>query len=238
VSFLSVLFLCSFCFAGGAVAASLLKRVRSTLRKLRPDDSIASPVDTLHYARKVGQFAAIAARGEIIFLGDSRVEYVDWNEVLERSDVCNRGISGDTTAGIVQRLQVSLPGVVRVCIVQAGVNDVWRGVPNNVIQQNYQQIIRCIVEEKRADVILTAIVLVDEQRAALNLEIAKLNTVLLAMCQNPGLHWLDLNETLAPAGYLESRFTDDGTHLTGEAYKAIAEPLRKSLEKVLAQRPA
>ena len=232
----SILLLVVFSFVAGLITAPLLKRARLALRRPKTTDSVASPVDKLHYARKTGQFALLPARGEITFLGDSRIEYADWNEVLGRSDISNRGISGDTTGGIAQRLSVSLAGRVSVCVLQAGVNDLWRGVPDDVLRQNYQQILRYIVEEKKADLIVTSVVFVDQARMALNARIASLNQILREMCQRPGLHWLDLNRTLAPAGYLEPRFTDDGTHFTGEAYQAIGELLRMSLEAVLAQR--
>ena len=233
MSLLAATFLALISFAAGVLATPLLRKVRSRLQRITPDSSVASPVDVLQYERKVGQFALFAPRGEIVCLGDSRVEHADWNEVLNTTETSNRGISGDTTAGIVKRLQASIPGPLKLCIVQAGVNDVWRGVPRDVISANYDEIIRYVVDEKRAQLLITAVVLVDEQRAQLNAEIAGLNTVLMERCQRPGVHWLDLNATLAPAGYLEPRFTDDGTHFTGAAYKAIAEPLRLSLARVL-----
>lgn len=188
----------------------------------------------LQYERKVGQFALFTPRSEIVCLGDSRVEHADWSEVLEMSDTANRGISGDTTSGVVKRLRASLPGRLKICIIQAGVNDLWRGVPPKLVRTNYEEIIRYVVDEKHAQLVVTAVVLVDKERAELNAKIANLNTMLLELCERPGVQWLDLNATLAPAGYLEPRFTDDGTHFTGEAYRAIAEPLRRSVAEVLA----
>jgi lysophospholipase L1-like esterase len=129
----------------------------------------------------------------------------------------------------VQRLEVSLRGTVTVCIVQAGVNDVWRGVPRRLIERNFEEMIRYVNGEKRAVLVVTAVVLVDAKRAALNAEIGLLNASLSQLCERSAVHWLDLNETLAPAGYLEPRFTDDGTHFTGEGYRAIADPLRRVL---------
>lgn len=52
------------------------------------------------------------------------------------------------------------------------------------------------------------------------------------------VHWLDLNHTLAPDGYLLPQFTDDGTHFTGAAYRAIAGPLCSALAEILAARSA
>ena len=41
----------------------------------------------------------------IIFLGDSQFEYANWNELLERDDVLNRGIAGDVVSGLIGRVE-------------------------------------------------------------------------------------------------------------------------------------
>jgi acyl-CoA thioesterase-1 len=56
-------------------------------------------------------------------------------------EVVNAGVSGDTSAGALSRLDWSLQGEVRVLIVALGGNDGLRGLPPEQLQQNLAQII-------------------------------------------------------------------------------------------------
>ena len=56
-------------------------------------------------------------------------------------EVVNQGVSGDTSAGGVSRLEWSLSGDVRVLVVELGGNDGLRGLPVDTTKQNIAQII-------------------------------------------------------------------------------------------------
>jgi acyl-CoA thioesterase-1 len=56
-------------------------------------------------------------------------------------DVVNAGVSGDTSAGGLRRLEWSLQGDVRVLVVALGGNDGLRGLPASELRQNLSQII-------------------------------------------------------------------------------------------------
>ena len=56
-------------------------------------------------------------------------------------EVVNQGVSGDTTAGGVSRLEYALNGDVRILIVELGGNDGLRGLPVDATKQNLAQII-------------------------------------------------------------------------------------------------
>ena len=68
-------------------------------------------------------------------------------------DVVNAGVSGDTSAGALSRLDWSLQGNVRVLIVALGGNDGLRGLPPEQLQQNLAQIIER-AQARRVEVIL------------------------------------------------------------------------------------
>ena len=54
---------------------------------------------------KVQQFRDYPdSKKDIIFLGNSITAGVDWNELLQNTNVRNRGISGDITFGLLERL--------------------------------------------------------------------------------------------------------------------------------------
>src|SRR4029077_18888970 len=56
-------------------------------------------------------------------------------------EVMNAGVSGDTSAGGLARLDWALQGDVRVLIVALGGNDALRGLPADQLQQNLAEII-------------------------------------------------------------------------------------------------
>ena len=100
--------------------------------------------------------APSAARPRIVFLGDSlsagygladKAQSVP--SLIQKHldaegynyEVVNQGVSGDTSAGGVSRLEWSLSGDVRVLVVELGGNDGLRGLPVETTRKNIAQII-------------------------------------------------------------------------------------------------
>lgn len=59
-----------------------------------------------------------------------------------RYEVVNAGVSGDTTAGGLRRLEWSLAGDARVLVVALGGNDALRGLPPAEMKRNLEEIVR------------------------------------------------------------------------------------------------
>ena len=69
-------------------------------------------------------------------------------------DVVNAGVSGDTSAGGLRRLDWSLDGNVRILVVELGANDGLRGLPVAEMKQNLKTIITA-AKRRGIDVLLT-----------------------------------------------------------------------------------
>ena len=96
-----------------------------------------------------------AAQPRIVFLGDSLT--AGYGLAKEESvpsliqmrlrsagypyDVINAGVSGDTSAGGLERLEWALQGNVKILIVALGGNDALRGLPADALAANLSQII-------------------------------------------------------------------------------------------------
>jgi len=78
---------------------------------------------------------------DIIFLGNSITARNDWNELLQMPNVRNRGISGDITFGVLDRLDEVIEGHPAKVFVLVGINDISRNIPDSVILHNYKRII-------------------------------------------------------------------------------------------------
>jgi len=99
--------------------------------------------------------ASRAARPRIVFLGDSLTAGLGLppdqsvpaliQQRLDEEDyeyaVVNAGVSGDTSAGGLNRLDWSLDGDVRVLVIELGANDGLRGLPPAAMKKNLAEII-------------------------------------------------------------------------------------------------
>jgi acyl-CoA thioesterase-1 len=112
-------------------------------------DTAAAPAGTTAHA------PAQAARPRVVFLGDSltaglglQVSEAYPTLVQQKIDaaglgyeVVNAGVSGDTSAGGLSRLDWALEGDVKVMLVALGGNDGLRGLPADELQKNLATII-------------------------------------------------------------------------------------------------
>ena len=111
---------------------------------------------------------AAASRPRIVFLGDSLtagygldVEQAVPSLVQKHLDaegykyeVVNAGVSGDTSAGGLRRLDWSLDGDVRILVLELGANDGLRGLPVADMKKNLKAVI-ATARERGIDVLLT-----------------------------------------------------------------------------------
>ena len=100
--------------------------------------------------------SAVAARPRIVVLGDSLTAGLGipaanaYPSLLQQRvdaeglnfDVVNAGVSGDTSAGGLSRLDWALQGDVRLLIVALGANDGLRGLPVEQLRRNLARIIQ------------------------------------------------------------------------------------------------
>lgn len=74
---------------------------------------------------------------EIIFLGNSITDGCNWSELLDEPRAKNRGISGDRTEGILDRLDEVLDSKPIKVFLMIGINDLGAGKSVNFIKMKY-----------------------------------------------------------------------------------------------------
>ena len=116
--------------------------------------SFLSPGNLLVLVRSVsilgilalGMALVVIARGIDVSMIAIMVVSVSWAFVITRAgypfEVVNAGVSGDTSAGGVRRLDWALEGNVRVLILALGANDGLRGLPVDQMKKNLEDIIQ------------------------------------------------------------------------------------------------
>ena len=124
--------------------------------------SVAPQAPQAPPAPKAPQAPLTATAPRIVFLGDSLTAGLGLaadrsfpsligKKLKERGldyDVINAGVSGDTSAGGVRRLDWSLEGDVRMLIVALGGNDALRGLPPREMKKNLAAILDRARERK------------------------------------------------------------------------------------------
>lgn len=169
---------------------------------------------------------ALPARpGAIVFLGDSLTDRGAWSEMFDDARIANRGIAGDTTAGILARapkIAAQRPAKVLLC---AGVNDLGAGDPIDAIAARYGAILDTFRRASPETALVCESVLPVRPPLApagmTNARIRALNEAIRRVAAERSCAFVDLWPALADAdGALPASFTLDGVHLTGAGYVA------------------
>lgn len=168
----------------------------------------------------------------IAMVGDSLTRQGDWIKVLGRKDVTNWGIPGYTTGQLAwtfKDLVRQQPGL-KVVFLSGGTNDLLLGVPPERIYQN--QVDAVGYWRTRGIVPVLQSVIFKRGDPKTNELIGEINTRLQAFCAAEGVDYLDLNTVLSSDGELRAEFTQEGTHLTPEAYPFWAKQVLRVLGKL------
>lgn len=167
------------------------------------------------------------AGGEVLFLGDSITEGGAWHEWFPDVQVLNRGISSDTTAGVLGRVNTALRGGPSKVFLLIGTNDIALKTPRAQSVENVAETVRRIRSGQNApEVILQSVM---PRKAKFATRIRELNHEYEKLAAGPGIQYLDLWPALSDNdGALRPEFTLDGLHLTGAGYRAwtrVLEPM-------------
>jgi lysophospholipase L1-like esterase len=162
--------------------------------------------------------------GAIVFLGDSLTEQAEWAELLGRADVKNRGIGGDSTEAILNRIDEAIHGQPAKVFILAGINDlVYR--PKEKVPASLTQIV-CAIRHRspRTEIYVQSLLPVnnDVRKTGRSLQdIRFINEELAGLAQaGLGVVWIDLYPLMADEhGRLKAEYTYDGIHLNGDAYR-------------------
>jgi len=152
--------------------------------------------------------------------GDSLTEGIDWRELFPDVKILNRGISGDTSAGVLNRLDEVIgrhPKIV-------GSHDWSQRPPDGCAgpagSREYQ-INRPDPRRQRIRVALQQTLYVTSGYwPQINNKIDELNRSLSDLCTTSDVSCVDLNQALADGGALSPLFSHDGSHLNTAGYLA------------------
>lgn len=179
------------------------------------------------------------AKSDIVFLGNSITDRVDWNELLGMPNVHNRGISGDITFGVLERLDEVIEGKPAKVFILIGINDVSRNIPDSVIFKNYKKIVERIkAGSPRTKIYFQTLLPVNNEFTQFKNHYNKdehilwLNGQIKTLAKQDKINVIDLHpHFLNSDKKLDKRYTLDGLHLNAEGYKVWAGILQKYLHE-------
>ena len=232
--------LMAVCLAS-ALLVTLIVGIVATIHK-----NLTASEDALkeYYDAKCQSFAvqnANLAKGQIVFIGDSITDLYVLDEGYSDLTLAayNRGIGGDTTSGVLRRLQVSVFDIEPAYVVlMIGTNDIIGGVPEDEILANYAEILDQIrAALPNTKIFCMSIIPMNQQMGdfdvvALTETICRVNERIYRLAWEKGAVYLDLFELLADEEkLLRAEYTDDGLHLNQEGLLVWTKLLKPYLLK-------
>ncbi|NJN01757.1 MAG: lysophospholipase [Leptolyngbyaceae cyanobacterium SL_1_1] len=132
----------------------------------------------------------------------------------------NQGISGDTTAGILQRLSAFDQTRPTTIHLMAGINDLKNGATNSEVLSNLQQIVQKLRQTHPQAHIIVHSILPTRLASLPSDRIAALNQQIDTMTAQAGADFLDLQPSFKDEqGILRRELTTDGLHLSPQGYR-------------------
>lgn len=181
----------------------------------------------------------------IVFVGDSLTENYNVYEYFKDYNVYNRGIGGDTTSGLLNRMKESIYDLEpKVVVLLIGIND-FQLVENadvNTIFNNIKLIIKNIKENcPNTKIILESLYPISKEENPKidklsvgikdNNKILELNQLLKTI---EGVNYLDVNSSLQDKnGNIQLDYTVEGLHVNTYGYTIITNIIKGKLDEIL-----
>lgn len=186
------------------------------------------------WVRLLAQEARVAAEKRsprlTVLLGDSLSLWFPTNLLLPDRNWLNQGISGETSAGLLERLDLLDDTQPETIFVMIGINDLIRGETDDAILNHQEQIIQYLKEvHPTTQVVIQSILPHADERTTWegrdrlltisNSRIRRLNSELEAIALQENVYFLNLYPLFSNRdGNLRMDLSTDGLHLNPQGY--------------------
>jgi lysophospholipase L1-like esterase len=182
-------------------------------------------------------------KGGIVFLGNSITEGgEDWGERIKMQGVSNRGISGDITDGVLERLEEIIFYKPKIVFILIGHNDLWSlriksGVPSiEYIKNNILKIVESInIGSPKSSVYVQSILPTRHFTVDGYFEnsINEINSFLKQKQNKFNFEFIDLHSFFVDyEGFLKKNLTTDGGHLNEDGYALWSRVIKDILNNI------
>jgi len=198
-----------------------------------------------YYHNRVSLFKRLPNRRQDIYLvGDSITDMGEWHELLSAPTARNRRISGDTTAGVLRRLDEVIEGRPAKIFLMCGINNIRNRVPAERTIEEYGAIlhklqglgtetqihVQSVLPVNRAKYKESFAPRYAGAHVPKNAEVKALNRSLMALADRyANVRYIDLSRLTDTNGELAAEYTLDGLHLNGAGLIAWAQTIKPFL---------
>lgn len=207
--------------------ALLLLFASTTVWAQQNQPSYPDSLFTTYYHQRTSLFKLLPqSKGDIIFLGNSITDGGEWSEFFNDSRIKNRGISGDFTIGVLNRMAEIYERKPAKVFLLIGINDLARNISIDSILKNILQIASLLKDKSPlTKLYVQSVFPVNEKfqkfsgHTCKRLEILEINKALFDSASKFKFQYVDVFSALADTtGRLNASYTNDGLHLTGAGY--------------------
>lgn len=198
-------------------------RAQSQLKQPALPDSLFST----YYHQRVTHFRTLPqTKGDIIFLGNSITDGAEWSELFADLHVKNRGISGDITAGVINRIDEMTQRKPAKIFLLIGVNDLSRNITPDSVVKNILWITAYVRKESPStQLYIQSILPVNDVygkfggHTGKGEQIKQVNVQLKQNAADYHYTFIDLYSFFCEdSEKLKAGLSNDGLHLKGEGY--------------------
>lgn len=193
-----------------------------------------------HYKKRTALFNSqpIPAKGHIVMLGDSHVEFGnEWGELIQSDKVIiNRGIIGDTSTGMKKRALNACKGKPSDLFIECGANDLASGISSKEVADGIISLISTLRKISPGTTLhVNSVLPINESFGRWKTlkgktdTIPVINLILQRYCADNGIDYVDIFSKLVEPGTNTMRleYCKDGLHLLPKGYEVWATELKQ-----------
>lgn len=179
------------------------------------------------------------SENSIIFIGNSLTQNFELAELFQNLSIKNRGIIGDYTSTLYNRLEPIIEEKPEKIFIEIGINDLGINLPNDSLVNNYIKIIEKLQSETpNSKIYIQSIFPVKNESQYLksitnpevNKNVVLVNKELKSICEKKNLTYIDIYSSFELEGQMNSKYSIDGVHLNGAGYLLWRDKLKNFIE--------
>jgi lysophospholipase L1-like esterase len=180
---------------------------------------------------------------DVVMVGDSITNGGNWNKLLNNKRIANLGIGGDSTDGVLNRLEDIYYFNPKICFLMIGINDFQGNRSVEYVIENYQKIIQEIKQHNIRVIVQSVLHLghnyyinriIGKNKndwEIINGKVERLNKELEKKAKEYGVEFVNINAELSINNILEEQYGDySGLHLSQLGYEKWTEIIKPLVE--------
>ena len=185
-----------------------------------------------HYDSEFTPRRVIMKYKQLLFVGDSLIEYFDWQVRFPEHDVINSGIAGETVSGLLNRAEriVNHGRQPDWCLIMSGTNNV--AMEDYSFIPLYEKIVEVFLDAFPAAVIVINSLMPVRMDWLSQTAIPRINSSLYELSKKTGTDFLDVFDlfTRKQADGKTSLFLPDGVHLNETGYRIWSDTVAEKIQ--------